>query len=319
MPIGYNWRMELRHLRYFVAVAEVENISKAAATLRLSQPALSRQIHDLEAELKVALFERTGRNVSLTGAGEDLLAFGRRVLDQAGAFRERARAIGGGKAGVLRVGATPQTLQRLFPTIIERFRRIMPAVELRLTEGDANALVEALRRGDVHLAFTGYQPEFGAACVPAGTVPMLVIGDGRQQRRGKAAKRMTRGMTRGTVDIGELEDVPLLLLHRGYGSRTLFDAACRVARIRTSVFLESNAPDTLLALVKAGCGLAVLPGTVSPPRDGFTVCKLVQDGKAVEMPVVVHWNPQHFLPPYAERFAAELAQHARREFSRTNR
>ena len=303
--------MELRHLRYFVAVAETENVSKAAVALHLSQPALSRQIHDLEAELKVALFERTGRNLRLTGAGEDLLAYGRRVLDQAGAFRERARAIGGGKAGVLRVGATPQTLQRLFPTIIQRYRRIMPAVELRLTEGDADTLVEALRRGDLHLAFTGYQPEFGAACAPAGTVPMLVIGDGRQRVRVRT--------TRAVIEIGELEDLPLLLLHSGYGSRTLFDAACRVARIRTSVFLESNAPDTLLALVKAGCGLAVLPGTVSLPRDGFTVRKLVQDGKAVEMPVVVHWNPRHFLPPYAERFAADLAQHARREFSRTNR
>jgi DNA-binding transcriptional LysR family regulator len=309
MPVRYSERMELRHLRYFVAVAETENVSKAAVALHLSQPALSRQIHDLEAELKVALFERTGRNLRLTGAGEDLLAYGRRVLDQAGAFRERARAIGGGQAGVLRVGATPQTLQRLFPAIIQRFRRIMPAVELRLTEGDANALVEALRHGDLHLAFTGYQPEFGAACVPAGAVPMLVIGDGRQRVGGR----------RGTIEIGELEDVPLLLLHSGYGSRTLFDAACRVARIRTSVFLESNAPDTLLALVKAGCGLAVLPGTVSLPRDGFRVRRLVQGGKPVEMPVVVHWNPRHFLPPYAERFAAELAQHARSEFSRTNR
>src|SRR5262245_43630899 len=231
--------MELRHLRYFVAVAETENVSKAAIRLRLSQPALSRQIHDLEAELKVALFERTGRNLRLTGAGEDLLAYGKRVLDQTDAFRERARAIGGGKAGVLRVGATPQALQRLFPTIIQRFRRIMPAVELRLTEGDASALVEALRRGDLHLAFTGYQPEFGAACVPAGTVPMLVIGDGRQRRPGATDGRTKK--TRSTIDIRELEDVPLLLLHSGYGTRTLFDAACRVARIRTSVFLESNA------------------------------------------------------------------------------
>ena len=71
--------------------------------------------------------------------------------------------------------------------------------------------------------------------------------------------------------------------------------------------------------MKAGCGLAVLPGTVSLPRDGLRVRRLVQGGKPVEMPVVVHWNPRHVLPPYAERFAAELAQHARREFSRTNR
>src|SRR5262245_64326286 len=126
MPGAYNWRMDLRHLRYFVAVAETQNVSKAAVALRLSQPALSRQIHDLEAELQIALFERAGRNLRLTGAGEDLLAYGRRALDSAGAFRDRARAIGSGEAGVLRAGATPQSLQRLFPPIIQRFRRLMP-------------------------------------------------------------------------------------------------------------------------------------------------------------------------------------------------
>jgi DNA-binding transcriptional LysR family regulator len=84
--------MELRHLRYFVAVAETENVSKAAVALRLSQPALSRQIHDLEAELKVALFERTGRNVRLTGAGEDLLAYGRRVPARSANGRARSAA-----------------------------------------------------------------------------------------------------------------------------------------------------------------------------------------------------------------------------------
>jgi DNA-binding transcriptional LysR family regulator len=295
--------MDLRHLRYFVATAELGSVSGAAAALHVSQPALSRQIHDLEAELKVALFERAGRGLRLTGAGHDLLAHARRTLDSAGAFRERARAIGSGEAGVLRVGATPQTLQRLFPALITRFRRIMPGVEMHLTEGDAASLVEALRRGSVHLAFTLYQPEFGAACMPAGTSQMYVIGDRRERSRG------------GTIDISALEDVPLLLLQRGYGTRDLFDAACRVARIRTNVFLESNAPGTLLALVKAGCGLAVLPATVAVPRKDFSIRKLAQDGKPLTMQVAVHWNPRYLLPPYAERFAQDLARRARREFT----
>lgn len=295
--------MELRHLRYFVAVAETENVSKAAAALRLSQPALSRQIHDLEAELNIALFERSGRQLRLTGAGEDLLSYGRRVLDEAGTFRERARAIGSGEAGVLRVGATPQSLQRLFPMLIQRFRRIMPGVELHLTEGDMIMLVEALRRGSVHLAFTGYHPEFGAAYLPVYAVPLFAVGKGRQ-----------RG---STVEVKELEDVPLLLLHRGYGARTLFDAACRIAHVRTNIVLESNASATLLALARAGVGVAVLPGTIAIPRGGLNVRRLIQDRKPVEMQTAVHWNPRHFLPPYAERFARELAEHARREFSRT--
>lgn len=295
--------MELRHLRYFVAVAEAGTVSGAARRLRLSQPALSRQIHDLEAELKVALFERAGRRLRLTGAGEDLLSHARRVLDSAGAFRERARAIGGGEAGILRIGATPQTLQRLFPSLIQRFRRLMPGVEVRLTEGDSSTLSAALRRGELHLAFTSYQPEFGKTSLPAGDLVLYVVDNPKGRTRGR------------TVEIAALEDRPLLLLQRGYGSRDLFDAACRVARIRTNLFLESNASATLLALVKAGCGTAVLPNTVVLPRNEFSLRLLVHDGKPLSVGAAVHWNPNHLLPQYAERFAAELAQRARRDFS----
>lgn len=296
--------MELRHLRYFVAVAETENVTRAAVRLNLSQPALSRQIHDLEAELKVALFERKGRNLRLTAAGEALLAQGQRVLDEAGAFRERARAIGGGEVGILRAGATPQSLQRLFPTMLRRFRRVMPGVEVRLTEGDSNALIGALRRDELDLAFTSYQPEFGAASLPAGAVSLVALTEGRGRPR------------KGAIEVGELEDEPLLLLQRGYGSRDLFDAVCRVARIRVNIFLESDASGTLMALAGAGCGIAVLPTTVPLPVRGVSVHQLTHGGRVLEVQTAVHWNARRLLPPYAKRFAAELAELARREFSR---
>ena len=295
--------MDLRHLRYFVAVAERGNVSRAAAALRVSQPALSRQIHDLEAELKVPLFERAGRGLRLTGAGEDLITHARRALDLAGAFRERARAIGSGEVGVLRVGATPQGLQRLFPPILQRFRRLMPGVEVRLTEGDSAALIATLRRGDLHLAITAYDPEFGTSCVPSGVLWILAVREGRYRARSR------------TIEVRDLEDQPLLLLQRGYGSRDLFDAACRVAHIRTNIFLESNASATLLALAKAGCGIAVVPSTVLVPTTGFSTQVVVQDSKPLALATAVHWNPRHLLPPYAERFARELAEHAQGEFS----
>jgi DNA-binding transcriptional LysR family regulator len=292
--------MDLRHLRYFVAVAEAQNVSRAADRLHLSQPSLSRQVHDLERELAVALFERTGRNLRLTGAGEDLLVHARRVLDQAGAFRERARAISGGAAGVLRVGAPTQSLQRFFPRMIQRFRRTMPMVDVHLTEGNSSSLIQMLRDGDLHLAFTTYAPEFGASCRPGGTVRLFVVVEGKRHR-GDA------------IEISALEDVPLLLLQRGYGTRDVFDATCRVARIRTNVFLESNASATLLALAKAGCGWAILSGTVVIPREGFRVRVLTHDGKPVEVQTAIHWNPRRFLPAYAERFAKDFSELASRE------
>jgi LysR family transcriptional regulator, cyn operon transcriptional activator len=291
--------MELRHLRYFVAVAEAENVSRAAARVRISQPALSRQIHDLEAELGVALFERAGRTLRLTGAGEDLLAHGRKVLNEAEAFRERARALHRGDVGVLHVGATPQTLQRLFPAVLERFRELLPSVDVRLAEGHPAALLDLLRRGELHLAFTVYQPELRTACRPAGVAPLLVVSNGK------------RRVGRKTVEVRALEDVPLLLLQRGFGTRDLFDAACQVAHIRPTIFLESSAPATLLSLAQAGSGVAILPATVALPRTGVQVQRLLQDGKPLVARLAVHWNPQRHLPPYAERFAEVLAAHSR--------
>jgi LysR family cyn operon transcriptional activator len=294
--------MELRHLRYFVATAEAENVSKAAHQIRISQPALSRQIHDLESEIGIALFEREGRRLHLTGAGEDLLAYARNVLNEAEAFRERARSLHRGDAGVLHVGATPQSLQRLFPQVLHRFRRAMPGVEVRLTEGHSAMLLDLIRRGALHLVLTTYQPELRAGSHIVGMMPLLAVSNAE------------RGVLRATLEVRMLENKPLLLLHRGFGARDLFDAACHMAHIRPNIFLESSAPATLLALAKAGCGVAILPGTVGLPKSGLAVQKLVQEGTPVAYRIAVHWNPQRFFPPYAERFVEMLSVFAAKEY-----
>src|SRR5688500_4928070 len=103
--------MELRHLRYFSAVVEAGGVSRAAARLRITQPALSRQIRDLEVELGTELFDRIGRRLQLTATGEDLLARSRDILAAADALFDRARRLRSGEAGILRVGVTTQTLE----------------------------------------------------------------------------------------------------------------------------------------------------------------------------------------------------------------
>src|ERR1700744_103485 len=103
--------MNLRHLRAFAAIVDVGGFARAATRLHLSQPALSRQIHALEAELGVPLFDRIGRRVQLTSQGEDLLRRSRHLLAEADLLGERARALKGGQAGMLRVGATPQVIE----------------------------------------------------------------------------------------------------------------------------------------------------------------------------------------------------------------
>src|SRR5688572_27256819 len=105
--------MNLRHLRAFAAIVDAGGYAPAAARLHLSQPALSRQIHALERDLGVQVFDRLGRRAQLTSEGEDLLRRSRRLLTEADAFGERAQALKGGQSGVLRVGSTPQNIEGL--------------------------------------------------------------------------------------------------------------------------------------------------------------------------------------------------------------
>ena len=154
MQNSYHSLMNLRHLRAFTTIADAGGFARAAGRLNLSQPALSRQIHALESELDVLLFDRVGRRIQLTSEGEDLLRRSRRLLADADSLGERARSLKNGDTGILRVGATPQMIENLFADFLTRYRRRHPDVEVHLVEDGGARLHGRLERGDVHLATT---------------------------------------------------------------------------------------------------------------------------------------------------------------------
>src|SRR5262245_65592405 len=115
----YYTRMNLRHLRALVSIADAGGFARAANRMNLSQPALSRQIRALETELGVSLFDRLGRRVQLTSEGEDLLPRGRRLLTESDSLGERARLLKAGETGIPRDGSTPTVIETklaTFPT-----------------------------------------------------------------------------------------------------------------------------------------------------------------------------------------------------------
>src|SRR6478736_3677110 len=124
--------VELRHLRYFVAVAEMENVSRAALKVHVSQPALSRQIRDLEDELGFSLLERTARSVRLTDAGRAFLDNARALLQNAEEAVTKARAIASAEPTELKVGYSPAATARILPPILRAYQRAMPAVHVKL-------------------------------------------------------------------------------------------------------------------------------------------------------------------------------------------
>jgi LysR family cyn operon transcriptional activator len=293
--------MELRHLRYFAGIAEARSISRAAGQLRITQPALSRQLRDLEDELGVRLFERMGRRIELTAEGEDLLERSRDLLAGAASLTDRAHALRSGEAGLLRVGATPQTLESVLTSFLPRYRRAHPAVEVRLVEDGGLQLLGRLERGEMHLALT--LPGEGFRHCSLFPTRLLAVMP-RPHRLGR----------RTTIEVADLADEPLLLLRRDFGSRQWFDGACQLAHVQPRIILESGAPHTLTALARAGHGIAIVSSNVVLDRKGVQPALLLQGGKSIGRWGALVWDPRRFLPSYARAFIEELLAFTRHAY-----
>ena len=294
--------MNLRHLRAFATIVDAGGFARAAARLNVSQPALSRQIHGLEAELGVPLFDRIGRRVRLTSEGEDLLRSGRRLLAEADSLGERARSLKAGETGILRVGATPQVIENLLADFLVQYRRRHPGVEVHLVEDGGVRLHSRLERGDVHLTMTAAG---GTRFQDRLLYPMHVLA---------VLSPTHRLGRRAVLEIAELADEPLLLLRRDFGSRDWFDAACQVAHIRPRVLLESAAPHTLVALAATNYGIAIVPSNAQVPVGIVRAVPLVHRGASVGRWAHIAWDPHRFLARYAEQFVEELVVYVRRTY-----
>src|SRR6266436_4446504 len=143
--------VELRHLRYFVAVAEMENVSRAALKLHVSQPALSRQIRDLEGEIGFSLLERTAKSVRLTDAGRAFLDNARALLQNADEAVTKARAVASAEPTELHVGYSPTPTAEILPKILRAFQRKMPNVHVKLHDWSNNAILNGIREGRLQL------------------------------------------------------------------------------------------------------------------------------------------------------------------------
>lgn len=294
--------MNFRNLRTFVMVADAGGFARAAGRLSLTQSAASRQIIALEAELGVALFDRIGRRMHLTAEGDDLLQRSRRLLEDAASLAERARALKGGSVGTLHVGAPTQVIENLLASFVTKYQRRYPGVEVRLLEAAADRLQSHLDRGDVQLGLmpSGHDPFDGRLLYPIYVTAAL--------------SREHRLARRGALEVSQLADEPLLLLGRQFGLRSWFEAACDVAHIRPRALMESAAPHTLIALAREGYGIAIVPSDVQPQQGEVQLMPLVHRRTPVGRWAVITWNPQRFLPPYAEQFVSELAASVKRDY-----
>jgi DNA-binding transcriptional LysR family regulator len=248
--------VELRQLRYFVAVAEERHFTRAAARLGVAQPSVSSQVRKLEIELGGPLFDRGPAGAEMTQAGEVLLPLARRVLDDVEDALSQVREVGGLGRGRLAVGATPSLSTGLLPAALARFHRAYPGVAVSLFEEGSGGLVERLESGEIELALV-----------------ILPLRQARLSTRALASEELVLVTAtdhpfagRAEMEVAELREVALVMFREGYDLRTATFGACRAAGFEPVLATEGGEMDGVLAVVGAGLGAAVVPSIVAATR-----------------------------------------------------
>ncbi|WP_313369750.1 LysR family transcriptional regulator [Achromobacter animicus] len=248
--------MELRHLRYFTAVAEELHFTRAAARLGIGQPPLSQQIQQLEREIGTPLFLRLPRGIALTEAGAQFLDDARAILASADRAIDVARRLGRGERGAITVGFTASAVFHPYlPRAIRAYRDRYPDVRITLTESNTISLLRGLRAGEVDVAFVRppyvLDAEFESERVL--DEPMLIaLPPGHPLSRKRA------------VPIAELADEDFVLYPRPIGAG-LYDAiqsACQRAGFAPRVIQEAPQMASIVSLVAAGVGISIVPAAM---------------------------------------------------------
>jgi DNA-binding transcriptional LysR family regulator len=247
--------VELRHLRYFIAVAEEGHVTRAAERLGMQQPPLSQQIKALERELDVQLFRRKPRGVELTDAGRAYLENARAILVQLGQAAETSRRTARGEQGRICVGITPSTPFHPFvPRIIRAFRDAFPQVSVRLEEGPGSELIEQLRNERIDTAFTRtpmVDPD-GLVVSRVLEEPLVVALPSNHTLVGHQALSLKRLARETFIVFGPAG--------RGFYDMTM--VACNGAGFSPRIGQEAPRVTSLLALVATGLGITLVPGSL---------------------------------------------------------
>lgn len=299
--------MNLRQALTFVTVAELGTVSKAALRLRIAQPALSRQIIDLEQELGLRLFDRVGRRLLLTGEGEQMIVGCRVLLNCASAVTEQAQLLRQGDRGVLKIAGSPQHIESVLAQFLLRYANRYPDVHVKISEGTGSEILTLLQRGEIHLgqnllhAVKLDEHQFGS--LPLGSIELLA-----------ACHPSTPLGPHRTIDIARLAELPLLLMDGGFGFRRAFDAASRMAGLKPTIAFESRNPHTLLALAEAGHGVAIVPSQLQCHRYRVRIVGLTYRGRSLREPLTISWDKRRPLPRFATDYCEMLAAYMRETF-----
>ncbi len=261
-----DWIMDLQlhRLKYFVAVAESANVTRAAHDLHVAQPSVSAQIHKLEAELGAALFHRCQTGMELTQAGELLLPHARSVLAGVAEAVERLRELDGLQRGSLSIAATPSLARALLPAALVELHRQHPGVSIEITEGPSGVLTSKLEAAEIELALLVLTSPGDFLVQRPLAEEELVCVTGLDHELS----------SRRRIRLAELHDQPFVMFEDAYTLRQETIDACLAAGFQPRIATQGGDVDGVLALVTAGLGVAIVPSIAAHFHIGAHVIRL---------------------------------------------
>ncbi|WP_203362999.1 LysR family transcriptional regulator [Bacillus sp. REN10] len=283
--------MDIRQLRYFKAIADEGQITKAAKKLHMAQPPLSQQLKAMEKNLNVLLFERNGRSLELTEAGKVLYQKAMELLNCMDETILEVKEVGEGLNGVLSIGSV-KTCFSYIPERFRLFREKYPLITFQLKEGDSSLLAQYVKNREVELAIVRLpldMESFSFLPLPDDHF-VVVIPEGWNYDQ--------------HIKMEELVDIPLMLLHRvnGVGLYELVVDHCRQHGFKPNIICEGSDASMLLSLVRTGLGAAILPKStlLSYPTEGLKTLT-IQDC-TIQSESAVIWLKDRYLSKKAIRF-----------------
>ena len=282
MPAEYQYPFELRHLVYFREVARQLHYRKAAETLAVAQPALSRSVTQLEAALGVDLLNRTRRKVELTTAGRALLDRIEPLLRGLAAVPRDIQALAGGQAGQVRVAFTGLAMATVLPGILRDFNKRYPGIRVELNESPTSAQLESLKNGEIACGF--FHPD---ATLPPGLSTKVLM----QERNGVLLPADHPLARSRKLRLRDLAGTPFVMFPRahnpGFYDRVLaaFQQAGVTPRIADEVWPRANA----IGLVRAGLGATFMSPSEAKQLPGEVTFRPI-DGPAPQSRLVLGWR-----------------------------
>ena len=282
---------DLADLRAFVAVAELNSFRAAADAIHLSQPALSRRVEKLETALGVRLFERTTRSVSLTAVGRDFSRKARALLDDLEDSLLSMQAVAAFQQGEVVIACVPSAVYYFLPKVLRDFHEQHPRIRVRIIDDSANAALESVARGeaDFGINIIGTQePEIEFEAI---LKEPFVVACHRSHPLARLKK----------ASWAQLAQYDFMTVDKSSGNRLLVDLALANSDIRPSWCFEAKHVSTLLGLVEAGLGVAVVPRLSMPQGEHATLAMVALVEPTIDRTVGLIRRRGRELPPAARK------------------